>query len=82
MEKRLLINFTFIGLILLITTGCSTNREYIRQMVQEEIKTEMKDINDLLNVTYGYSSFKHENRGGDIAIHKKINEIYSVLKSI
>jgi len=58
MKKRLLHHFAFVGLILLITAGCSTNREYIKQVVQEEVKSELKGVSDFLNVAYSYDDPK------------------------
>ncbi|MBW1894176.1 MAG: hypothetical protein JRI91_10850 [Deltaproteobacteria bacterium] len=58
MKKRLLKHFAFVGLILLITAGCSTNREYIKKMVHEEVKSELKGVSDFLNVAYAYDDPK------------------------
>jgi len=58
METRRLHHIIFVGLILLIASGCSTNREYIRQMVQEEVKSELKGVSDFLNVAYAYDDPK------------------------
>ena len=58
MKTRLLHHIAFVGLILMITAGCGTNREYIRQVVQEEVKSELKGVSDFLNVAYAYDDPK------------------------
>ena len=58
MKTRFLHHVAFAGLILLIFSGCSTNREYIKQVVQEEVKSELKGVSDFLNVAYAYDDPK------------------------
>lgn len=66
MKKRFLQYFIFIGLILLVAVGCSSNKELIRQTVREEMKNELKDVNDFLNVAYGFNAYKRGLRNGSI----------------
>jgi chromosome segregation ATPase len=65
MKKKLLLYFTFIWLIFFISVGCA-DREYIRKTVNEEMKREMKEVTDFLNLAYGYNAYKRGLRNGSI----------------
>jgi len=48
-----------IGCIMIFfMAGCATNQEFIKKQVAQEVKKELKDINDFLNVAYSYKDPK------------------------
>ncbi len=47
-----------ISIISFLMTGCVANKEYIKNQVAAEVKSELKDINDFLNVAYSYNDPK------------------------
>jgi hypothetical protein len=54
MKKRFLKYVPIVFLIFIAATGCATNQEHMKKMVQEQVKSELKDIHDFLNVAYAY----------------------------
>jgi len=47
-----------ISIISFLMTGCVANKEYIKKQVAAEVKSELKDVNDFLNVAYSYKDPK------------------------
>lgn len=56
MKKTNLFIIPAVAIALFITSGCSTDKAYIKKMVAAEVKSEMKGINDFLNVAYAYDN--------------------------
>ena len=56
MIRSFMKNIPVVILALLFIIGCATtnNKDDIKKVVQEEIKSELKGINDFLNVAYAY----------------------------